>query len=301
MKLVVALGGNALLRRGEEPTAEAQRRNVAVAVGAVARLARRHDVLVTHGNGPQVGLLALQAEALRGESTVPLDVLGAESHGMIGYMVAQELQNELPERNVATLLTQVEVDPRDPAFEEPTKPIGPVYPEERARRVAERTGWDMAADGEGGWRRVVPSPTPLRILEVETLRLLVRHEVVVVCAGGGGIPVVFDAWGRVHGVEAVIDKDRTAALLAREVAADGLLLLTDVDGIYRGWGTDEAERIPEIRADEADEMELPEGSMGPKAAACAEFVRATGGFAAIGALEEADELLEERAGTRIVP
>lgn len=299
MKLVVALGGNALLKRGESPTAAVQRRNVGVAVRAVAALAREHEVLITHGNGPQVGLLALQAQGLRGDSPYPLDVLGAESEGMIGYMVAQELQNELPERDVATLLTQVVVDAADPAFEAPTKPIGPVYTEDDARRLAERSGWDMAPDGDG-WRRVVPSPLPVRILEVGTLRLLVRHRVVVVCAGGGGIPVVVDDWGRVHGVEAVIDKDRTASLLAREVGADALLLLTDVDGIYRTWGTDEAERITTLRAAELDDLALPEGSMGPKAVACAEFVRATGGFAAIGALEDAVDLLAGKTGTRVV-
>lgn len=300
MKVLIALGGNALLQRDEEPTAEAQRRNVAVAAAAVARVARNHQVVVTHGNGPQVGLLALQSESVRGDSPYPLDVLGAETEGMIGYMVAQELQNELPHREIATLLTQVVVDPLDPAFEHPTKPIGPVYTEERARLLAERKGWDVAAD-QGGWRRVVPSPEPVRILEVGTLRLLVRHGVLVVCAGGGGIPVVFDAWGRVHGVEAVIDKDRTAALLAGEIQADALLLLTDVDGIYRDWDTERARRIESIRAGDLEALDLAAGSMGPKAAACAEFVRSPGRFAAIGALEDAAELLEGSAGTRVIP
>lgn len=308
MRLVVALGGHALLHRGEEPTADAQRRNVVVAAKAVAALARDHEVLVTHGNGPQVGLLALQAEAVRGGAGaraasppgLPLDVLGAQSEGMIGYMVAQELQNQLPEREVATLLTQVEVDPTDPAFEHPTKPIGPSYNEAEARRLAELYAWEVASEGSA-WRRVVPSPTPLRILEVGTLRLLVRHGVLVVCAGGGGVPVIFDAWGRVHGVEAVIDKDRTASLLAREVEADGLLLLTDVDGVYRGWGTDVSERIPVLSTEEVEDLDLAVGSMGPKVRACVEFVSGAGPrFAAIGALEESVEVLAGETGTRVV-
>ena len=294
--VVVALGGNALLRRDEEPSAEAQRRNVAAAADAVARLARDHRVVVTHGNGPQVGLLALRSAAAEGGS--PLDVLGAETEGMIGYVVGQELGNRLPEHPVAALLTQVEVDPDDPAFDEPTKPIGPVYDEAAAREMVRARGWTVAREGEG-WRRVVASPEPRRILEVETLRLLVDHDVLVICAGGGGIPVVFDPAGRAHGVEAVIDKDRTAALLARQLGADALLLLTDVDGVYRGWGTDGARRLEATTLEALPPEDRGPGTMGPKVEACADFADATGGVAAIGALTDAAEILEGRAGTRI--
>ena len=299
MRVVIALGGNALLRRGEALSAEAQRWNVGRAARAVAEVAREHEVVVTHGNGPQVGLLALQDEASESAAGFPLDVLGAETEGMIGYLVAQELGNQLPDRPVATLLTQVEVDPADPAFRAPTKPIGPVFGEEEARELARRRGWRIARDGSG-WRRVVPSPAPLRILEVTTLRLLVEHGVVVVCAGGGGIPVIFDRLGRVHGVEAVIDKDRTAALLARELGARALLLLTDVSRVEVGWGTPEARPLGTVTVAELREYRFPEGSMGPKVEAAARFVEETGGFAGIGALEDAPRILSGEAGTRVV-
>ena len=299
MRVAIALGGNALLRRGEDPSAEAQRRNIVRAARAVAEVAREHDVLVTHGNGPQVGLLALQGEAYGEGGGLPLDVLGAETEGMIGYLVSQELGNQLPERPIATLLTQVEVDPADPAFRAPTKPIGPVWKEEEARRLSERRGWRVAPDGKR-WRRVVPSPTPLRILEVATLRLLVEHEVLVVCAGGGGIPVVFDALGRVHGVEAVIDKDRTAGLLARAIGADVLLLLTDVSHVEIGWGGPDPRPLGRVTTGELRRLRFAEGSMGPKIEACVEFVEETGGFAAIGALEEAGRILRGETGTRVV-
>lgn len=294
--VVVALGGNALLRRDEKPSAEAQRRNVAAAADAVARLAHRHRVVVTHGNGPQVGILALRASAAEGGS--PLDVLGAETEGMIGYVVGQELGNRLPDHPVAALLTQVEVDPDDPAFAHPTKPIGPVYDDATAREVARTRGWEVTREGEG-WRRVVASPEPRRILEVETLKLLVEHGVLVICAGGGGIPVIFDEAGRAHGVEAVIDKDRTAALLARQLGADALLLLTDVDGVYLGWGTDGARRLDTTTLEELPPRDRGPGSMGPKVEACADFADATGGLAAIGALTDAEAILQGRAGTRV--
>jgi carbamate kinase len=294
---VIALGGNAILRRGEEPTAAAQRRNVERAVRAVARVAREHQVVITHGNGPQVGVLALQ-RGKDGGAAFPLDVLGAQTEGMIGYLLSQGLQNELPERQVATILTQVEVDPDDPAFDRPTKPIGAVMPEDEARRLAEARGWELAPE-RLGWRRVVPSPEPRRILEVDTVRLLVDHGVLVVCAGGGGIPVIFDSWGRVFGVEAVIDKDRTAALLARDIDAEALLLLTDVDGVYRDWGTKGERLLERLDLDRWENLGLPEGSMRPKVVACADFVRQTGGFAAIGALEDAERILAGSAGTRV--
>ncbi|HSR54947.1 MAG TPA: carbamate kinase, partial [Alphaproteobacteria bacterium] len=216
MRVVVALGGNALLRRGEPMSAAAQEANVAIAARAIADLAESHDVVVTHGNGPQVGLLALQAAAFDADSPWPLDLLGAESEGMIGYLIERALVNHLPDRRVATLLTQVEVTADDPAFSNPTKPIGPVYDDAKKNKIQANSGWTLARDGDG-WRRVVPSPAPVRILEIATIRHLVAEGVIVICAGGGGIPVVIDARGAVHGVEAVIDKDRTAALLAREL------------------------------------------------------------------------------------
>jgi carbamate kinase len=298
MRIVIALGGNALLRRGEPLTAKAQARNVGVAAAALATLGRDHGLVVTHGNGPQVGLLALQDAAIPESGGFPLDVLGAESTGMIGYMVAQEFRNRLPGRQIATLLTQIEVDPRDPAFQRPTKPIGPVYEEAEARALATRRGWTIAPDGNG-YRRVVPSPKPLRILEVDTLKLLAAAGVVVICAGGGGIPVVFDPWGNVHGVEAVIEKDLSAALVAREVTADALLLLTDAEAVYTDWGTDSARPIRYATPEEIRRYSFPEGSMGPKVAAAADFVERTGGIAGIGRLRDAEAILRGRAGTLI--
>ena len=226
MRIVVALGGNALLRRGEPPTAEVQRKNVRIAANSLAPVAREHQLVITHGNGPQVGLLALQAAAYGDVRPPPLDVLGTESEGMIGYIIEQELGNLLPfERPFATILTMVEVDPADPAFDNPTKPIGPVYGEEEAGALAVERGWIVAPDGDG-WRRVVPSPLPQRVFEIRPVRWLLEHNVIVICSGGGGIPTMYDDEGKLHGVEAVIDKDRASALLAEEVEADCLILAT---------------------------------------------------------------------------
>lgn len=299
MRVVVGLGGNALLKRGETLTHEAQRRNVMRAAAALAPLAREHELVVTHGNGPQVGLLAIQDLAVPGSGGFTLDVLGAQTEGMIGYLLAQELRNELPGARVATLLTQVEVDATDPAFRHPTKPVGPFYSRAQAEALAKARGWSVAADGDG-FRRVVPSPWPLRVLEIDTLRLLVDAGTVVVCAGGGGIPVVFDPFGRVHGVEAVIDKDRSTALVAEQLDADALLLLTDASGVFVGWGTPSARRLGRVTPAELLALALPEGSMGPKAEAAAGFVERTGGVAAIGALEDAVGILRGEAGTRVV-
>jgi carbamate kinase len=300
VRIVAALGGNALLRRGEPLTAESQRRNLARAVRALAPLGREHELVVTHGNGPQVGLLALQSLAYDEARPYPLDVLGAESEGMIGYLLEQELVNALPDRPVATLLTQVVVDATDPAFERPTKPIGPVYHEAEARRLARERGWSIACDGDG-WRRVVPSPEPRRIVELSTIRLLVDAGVLVVCAGGGGIPVLADSAGALRGVEAVIDKDLAAALLATSLGADGLVLLTDVGAVYRGYGTTAAEAIREATPAELRSEPLPSGSMGPKAEAACRFVEQTGCRAAIGALEDAVALVDGEGGTQVVP
>jgi carbamate kinase len=298
MRVVAALGGNALLRRGEPLDAETQRRNVGVAAHALAAVAQEHELVVTHGNGPQVGLLALQAEAYPEGGTYPLDVLGAESEGMIGYLLQQGLRNALPERDVATLLTQVRVDASDPAFSAPTKPIGPVYDRGQAAAVAATRGWAVRPDGPH-WRRVVASPEPAGIVEIETIALLVDAGVLVVCAGGGGVPVVARPDGTLRGVEAVIDKDLVAALLAIELRADALLLLTDVAAVETGWGTPAARPVREATPAELRGLGLAAGSMGPKVEAASRFAEATGGRAVIGALEDAAALLGGTAGTTV--
>ncbi len=298
MRLVVALGGNALLRRGEAMTAQNQRANVAVAAGALAPVAQGHELVVTHGNGPQVGLLALQGLAYDKVAPYPLDVLGAESEGMIGYMIEQELRNALPGREIATLLTQVEVAADDPAFSRPSKPIGPVYPEAEGRRLAAERGWTMAPDGEG-CRRVVPSPLPQRILEGRTIALLLEAGITVICAGGGGIPVLARPDGSHAGIEAVIDKDRASGLLAADLGADGLIMLTDVAAVMEGFGTSQAREIRAATPQALTGMDLPAGSMGPKVEAAAAFVAQGGRFAAIGALADLEAILEGKAGTTV--
>jgi carbamate kinase len=298
MRIVAALGGNALLRRGEPADAGTQRANVRTAVEALAGLAREHELVVTHGNGPQVGLLALQAEAYADVEPYPLDVLGAESEGMIGYLVDQELVNALGGRPVATLLTQVVVDLDDPAFATPTKPIGPVYTEERARELAERRGWAIAPDGER-WRRVVASPEPRSVVELATIRLLCEAGVTVVCSGGGGIPVVVDREGCLRGVEAVVDKDLAGALLAEGLGADALLLLTDVPAVVEGGGTDAARPVGDTTPAHLRTLDLAAGSMRPKTEALCRFAERTGGYAGIGALEDAAALAAGTAGTRV--
>ncbi|HEY9120349.1 MAG TPA: carbamate kinase [Marinobacter sp.] len=300
MLVVAALGGNALLRRGEPLTAEAQRTNVKIAAESLAEIVRAgHQLVVTHGNGPQVGLLALQGAAYKPEEAYPLDVLGAETEGMIGYIIEQELENALGhDRPVATLLTQVLVDKNDPAFSKPTKFVGPVYDREEAESKAEAAGWHIAQDGDK-WRRVVPSPKPLEIPDMRVLQLLLEQDVVVICAGGGGIPILRRDDGSMIGIEAVIDKDAASALLASQLGADALLLLTDVDAIYRDFGKDTATPIHELTLDEARKLELPAGSMGPKMAAAGNFAE-SGGISGIGKLEDALAILERRAGTCVV-
>jgi carbamate kinase len=296
MKVVVALGGNALLKRGEPLEAEVQRRNVARAATSIAAIARTHKVVVTHGNGPQVGLLALQAASYSQVSPYPLDMLGAETEGMIGYMIERELRSLLPQHQIVTLLTQIEVTMNDPAFRHPTKPIGPLFDRAQAQRLEKERGWTMAADGPG-WRRVVSSPEPIRILELNTIRLLVAAGARVVCAGGGGIPVTVTPAGAVHGVEAVIDTDLAAALLAHQLGADVLLLLTDVDAVYLGWGTDKQRALREVSPEELRKHAFAPGSMKPKVDAVCRFVESGGGFAGIGQLEDAVSILLGHAGT----
>lgn len=298
MLIVAALGGNALLRRHQRMDQAVQQRNVDAAVRALAGIAREHRLVVTHGNGPQVGLLALEQEAYRGASPYTLDVLGSETQGMIGYLVEESMREALPEREVATLLTQVLVETGDPAFAHPTKPIGPAYPEAEARRLAAERGWTVAADGQA-YRRVVPSPAPQRIMEMAAIRVLVEHGVTVICAGGGGVPVVAEPSGW-HGVEAVVDKDHTAALLARELHADLLLLLTDVDAVHLHWGTPQARRIHMATPLALRRERFATGTMAPKVNAACSFVEATARRAAIGSLDEAGAILRGLAGTNIV-
>jgi carbamate kinase len=303
MRIVIALGGNALLKRGEPMTADHQRANVRVAAGALARVAKEHELVISHGNGPQVGLLALQGAAYKDVEAYPLDVLGAETQGMIGYFVEQELGNLLPfERPLATLLTMVEVDPDDPAFTDPTKFVGPIYDEAAAKALAAEKGWVVKPDG-AHWRRVVPSPRPQRIFELRPMRWMLEHGAVVICAGGGGIPTMY-AKGeerRLVGVEAVIDKDLASSLLARDLEADLYVMATDVDAVYRDWGTPEQTRLDRVTPEELAAMEFPAGSMGPKVDAAREFAAATGKRAAIGSLEQIDGLVAGTAGTNVAP
>ena len=300
MLIVVALGGNALLRRGQPMTAAVQRSNARTAAAALTEIVRAgHRLVVTHGNGPQIGLLALQQAAYQPDDPYPLDMLDAGTEGMIGYLIEQELENALGHRiPVATLLTQVEVDPHDPAFRNPVKFIGPFYGEAEARAVAGARGWAIARVGDG-WRRVVPSPEPVSIPDLGVLRLLLDHGIIVICVGGGGIPVVKRRDGALVGIEAVIDKDRASALLATELGADALLMLTDVDAVYRGWGGPDAEPIRSMAPGEAAALELPEGSMGPKVGSACRFVLAGGTMAGIGALADAAAILRREAGTVI--
>ena len=301
MRMVIALGGNALLRRNEPLTAKNQRRNIRITAEALAPIAVEHQVVISHGNGPQVGLLALQSVAYKPEEAYPLDILDAETEGMIGYMIEQELSNLLPEDTLcATLLTQIEVDPSDPAFKNPSKPIGPVYGQEEAQRLAASRGWAIAPDGSG-YRRVVPSPRPKRILELGVIDLLISRGIIVICTGGGGIPTMFREDGTVVGVEAVIDKDHASALLARELKADRLMMLTDVEAVYQDWGKPGARPIRKISSASIRDHSFAPGSMAPKVEAAIEFVEQTGGTAAIGALADAQAIIKGEAGTLITP
>lgn len=301
MRVVIALGGNALLERAERPDAEVQEHHVVAAVRSLKPIAEHHQLLVTHGNGPQVGILANESA---GDPTLrrpyPLDVLGAQTQGMIGYWLLQALENDLPGQPVAAVLTQTVVDPSDPGFAEPSKFVGASCDQKTAAALGAPRGWQFRMD-EHGWRRVVPSPDPVDVVELPTVRALLDSGAVVICGGGGGIPVVRDVWGRIHGVDAVVDKDLTAALLAIRLQADALLILTDVAGVEQDHGTAAARVIPKASVSELEERSYPAGSMGPKVTAACRYVAATGGLAAIGPLERAHDLLEGRVGTAIVP
>lgn len=304
MRVVVALGGNALLRRGQALSAGNQRENARAACRALAPLAAEHELVISHGNGPQVGLLALQGSAYTAVDTYPLDVLGAQTEGMIGYMLEQELGNELPfERHLATLLTMIEVDAADPAFERPTKPIGPLYDAAGAERLEREKGWTFMADGDS-LRRAVPSPEPRRIFGIHVIRTLLDAGAIVICAGGGGIPTAYTADAapagrRLAGVEAVIDKDLASALLAIEIGADALLIVTDVDAVYTDWGTPSQRAIDSATVAELGTAAFAAGSMGPKVRAACRFAERTGKLAAIGSIADTEALLRGDAGTRV--
>ncbi|WP_445147186.1 carbamate kinase [Dyella sp. Tek66A03] len=299
MRIVIALGGNALLRRGEPMTADNQRDNVRTAAQQIAQITSGNELVIAHGNGPQVGLLALQGAAYKDVAPYPLDVLGAQTEGMIGYMIEQELGNLLPyDVPFATLLTQVKVDADDPAFGHPTKPIGPVYTKEDAERFAKEKGWSIAPDGDK-YRRVVASPRPLHIFEIRPIQWLIEHGTIVICAGGGGIPTMYDKDHKLVGVEAVIDKDLCSSLLAHELAADLLIIATDVDAAYVDWGKPTQRSIAKAHPDELEKLGFAAGSMGPKVQAASEFARETGKDAVIGALADIIAITEARAGTRV--
>jgi len=301
MLVVTALGGNALLRRGEPMTAENQRANVRIACEALAPVAAEHQLVIGHGNGPQVGLLSLQQAAYAKVDPYPFDVLGAQTEGMIGYMIEQELGNLLPfERPFATLLTMIEVDPADPAFKNPTKFIGPVYGKDDADRVAKEKGWVFKQDGDK-WRRVVPSPMPKRIFELRPIKWLLERNAIVIAAGGGGIPTMYDpkADRKLVGVECVIDKDFATELLARELGADLFVVLTDADAVYVDWGKPTQKAIRRASPESISAFKFPAGSMGPKVEAACRFARATGKKAAIGALADLSRIISGAAGTTV--
>lgn len=299
MRIVVALGGNALLRRGEPMTAENQRANIRAAAEALATIHRGNELVITHGNGPQVGLLALQSAAYKDSEGFPLDVLGSQTEGMIGYVIEQELGNLVPyEVPFATLLTMIEVDRGDPAFQNPTKFIGPVYEEAAAQRLASEKGWSIKRDGDK-WRRVVASPKPQHIFEIRPIKWLLERGAIVICAGGGGIPSVYDDQRKLHGIEAVIDKDLASELLARELDADLLIMATDADAVYLDWNTPQAKAIKRISPDDLKRYEFAAGSMGPKVEAACQFVEQTGKMAAIGALADLEGMVEGVAGTTV--
>ena len=299
MRIVIALGGNALLRRGEPLTFENQRQNIKIACEQIAKVWPNNELVIAHGNGPQVGLLALQGAAYTEVPTYPLDVLGAESVGMIGYMIQQELGNLVPfDVPLATILSQVEVDKNDPAFKNPTKPIGPVYSKEEAERLAKEKNWSIAQDGDK-YRRVVPSPLPKRIFEIRPVKWLLERGSIVICAGGGGIPTYYDEQHNLHGVEAVIDKDLCSALLAENLDADLFIIATDVSAAFIDWGKDTQKAIASAHPDTIKEIGFTSGSMGPKVQAAINFARYSGKDAVIGSLSDIVDIVKGKAGTRI--
>ena len=300
MRIVIALGGNALLRRGEEMTAENQRKNIQLAVKSLAPIAGQNELVISHGNGPQVGLLSLQSAAYKEVEEYPLDILGAQTEGMIGYMIEQELGNLLPiEIPIASILTMVEVDPEDPAFDNPTKPIGPIYTKEEAEKLKKEKGWSIKLDGEH-WRRVVASPEPHRIFQLRPIHWLLEKNTIVICAGGGGIPTIYNKEGNLEGVEVVIDKDRASSLLAFELEADVLIMATDTEGVYLDWGTESEKIISETTPEEIKKYDFDIGSMGPKVEAACSFVERSGQRAVIGSLKDIEKMVNGTAGTQFI-
>ncbi|MGF1715781.1 carbamate kinase [Photobacterium chitinilyticum] len=297
--VVVALGGNALLRRGEPLEADIQRRNIAKAAKAIAEIGKEYNVVLVHGNGPQVGLQALQGLAYKEVGLYPLDVLVSETQGMIGYMLMQELKNLLPEQPISCMLTQMSVNPDDPAFADPSKPIGPVYDDFEAHELAKKHHWIVKPDGQY-FRRVVPSPKPTGIIENDAINTLIGHEHLVICTGGGGIPVEYIN-GKLVGVEAVIDKDMSAAFLAKQLKADALLILTDTDAVYLDWGKPGQRALHKTTPEELAQYKFDAGSMGPKIEASCEFINQGGKLVGIGALEDGLRILKGEAGTNINP
>ncbi|NUW31308.1 carbamate kinase [Nonomuraea sp. SMC257] len=301
MRVIVALGGNAVLQRQQKPDAHTQVANVAAAVRTLAGLADRHELVITHGNGPQVGLLALESATDHHLTRpYPFDALGAQTQGMIGYWMLQALQNALPGRQVLAMVTQTLVSAVDPAFDDPGKFVGPVYDRDEAAKLAEEYGWTVKQDGDY-WRRVVPSPAPQRVVETRLIRRMLGERVIVICAGGGGVPVIRDEHGRLSGVEAVIDKDATASMLAEALECDALLILTDVPRVMRGFGTPAQREIGHTTPHELRALDFPAGSMGPKVEGACRFVETTGDMAAIGRLDQAEQILEGSAGTIVTP
>ena len=301
MRLVIALGGNALLKRGEPMTAKNQRANVRMAAEAIAPLAKDHELIISHGNGPQVGLLALQSAEYSEDEAFPLDVLGAQTEGMIGYMIEQELGNILPfEQPFASILTMVEVDKNDPAFGNPSKPIGPEYDEREAKSLMEKKKWTFVRDGDK-WRRVVPSPLPKRIFQLRPIKWLLEKGTIVICTGGGGIPTVYRDDGNLTGADVVIDKDYTGALLAKELQADMYLMATDTDAVYTGWGTPHAQAMRQVNYYDLKNSNFAQGSMGPKVISACWFAEKTGRKAAIGSLANLERMAAGESGTIISP
>ena len=301
MRIVIALGGNALLKRGQPMTAKNQRVNVRLAAEAIAPLAKDHELIISHGNGPQVGLLALQSSEHNADEAFPLDVLGAQTEGMIGYMIEQELGNILPfEQAFASILTMVEVDKDDPAFHIPSKPIGPGYDEAEAQRLMEKNGWNMKLDDKK-WRRVVPSPIPKRIFELRPIRWLLEKGTIVVCTGGGGIPTVYNEDGKLIGADVVIDKDYAGALLAKELNADMYLMATDTDAVYIDWGTPGARALKNVTYNDLKDHDFASGSMGPKVISACWFAEKTGKKAAIGSLANLGKMASGKSGTIVSP
>ncbi|MCX4706136.1 carbamate kinase [Streptomyces sp. NBC_01373] len=302
MRIVIALGGNALLRRGDRPDAGVQQTNIDRVATAVAGLALEHEVVITHGNEPQIGLLAMESAAAPVlTAPCPLDLLGAQTEGLIGSLLVRALYDTVPGRKIAALVTHTLVRADDPAFARPTKRVGPVYPRDVARTLARRRGWHIAKDATG-WRQVVASPAPQGIVETETIHDLLTCGALVICAGGGGVPVTADTdTGALTGVEAVVDKDLTAALLAEELKADFLLILTDVPNVYTDYGTPHQRPVLDATPDTLRRGDFPDGSMGPKTEAAARFVERTGGLAAIGCLDAAYEIVHGRSGTLVRP